>query len=280
MSRRDSGVVEEVVVKGLVKRYRWFELRLEGLRFPKGLNLIVGPNGSGKSTLLKIMAGFTYPKEGEVRYVLRDGRELTPYEAYGLVGYVAEDVRLPNLRVWEILKYFSKDGVSPADVTELLGLKPYLMKRYYELSAGFRKRVQLGIALLMNADVIIMDEPFSNVDVLMIGPLKQIIKELSRDKVIIVTSHLDLNIVPDTLTVLNQGSLVYHGPSERLLAGRHEITVRLGSTVRRVSVGELNKILSRSNADVQILNITVKDTSEILQRMLQSAEGGQARTEH
>lgn len=268
MSRRELGVVEEVVVKNIVKRYRWFELRLKELRFPKGLNLIIGPNGSGKSTLLKIIAGFTYPKEGEVRYVLRGGDYLPPTHAYGLVGYVAEDVRLPNMRVWEILKYFSKDVAGLAEVTELLDLKPYLVKRYYELSSGYRKRVQLAIALLMGADVVIMDEPFSNVDVLMIKPLKQLIRELSKDKVVIVTSHLDLNLVPDTLTVLNQGSLVYHGPAEELMRGRFTFTIKAGEEVMRVSLSKLNEVLAKHGEGVEVINVSVEDTSEILQELI------------
>ncbi|GEM_PF-1184531 len=261
--------VREVVVEGLVKRYRWFELRTPALRFGKGLNLILGPNGSGKSTLLKIMAGLVHPNAGSVRYVLEGGAELPPAKACGLLGFVAEDVRLPDMRVSEILEYFSREGADVAGVAELMGLKPYMRKRYYELSNGFRRRVQLAIALLADAEVIIMDEPFSNVDVLMIAPLKHLVRELGREKVVIITSHIDLNLVPDTLTVLNQGRVIYHGEAEKLLRGRYLIEVRVGGKVLSVGVDELNKILREGGgAGVEVLRIVSEDTSEILQKLI------------
>lgn len=261
--------VEEVVVKGVVKRYGWFELSIGELRFRKGLNLIIGPNGSGKSTLLKIIAGFVNPNKGDVKYVLRGNTELTPYEAYRLISYVAEDVRLPNIKVWEILEYFNPGNGDVGHVANLLGLQPYLRKKYGELSAGYKKRVQIGIALLKDAEVIIMDEPFSNVDVLMIKPLKKIIQELSKNKILLITSHLDLNITPQTLTILNQGKLIYHGPAEKLLTERHEIIIKENNTIKKVNIKELNKILNQNNTNIQILNIITKDTSEILQQTLQ-----------
>ncbi len=263
------GSVEGVVVEGLVKRFRWFELRVPRLEFRKGLNMVVGPNGSGKSTLLKLVAGFTYPNEGIIRYVLEGGREIAPYEAYGLIAYVAEDLRLPNMHVWELLKCFSGGGPLLKEVIEVMGLKEYLLKRYYELSSGFRRRVQIALALLRDANVIILDEPFSNVDVLMIPRLKEIITEEGREgRVVIFTSHLDLNMVPDRLTVLNQGRVVYHGEPEEIFSGRCLIRVRLRDGGERViGVKELNRLLRAAGAEV--LDIRFKDTSEILLRMLE-----------
>lgn len=266
---REVGVVKEVRVENLVKRYRWFTLNLPSLKFRKGLNLVIGPNGSGKSTLLKIIAGFTFPNSGMVKYVLERGQHLQPTEAYGLLSYVAEDIRLPNIRVSELLRHFSRNRARIDGVMELMGLIPYARKKYYELSSGFRKRVQLAIALLMGADVIIMDEPFSNVDVLMIAPLKRLVRELSRDRVLIITSHLDLNLVPDTLTVLNQGNLVYHGPAENIMRGRYVFTVKVGGEVRRMSIQELNEVLTMSGSDVEILSISVEDTSEVLEKLIE-----------
>lgn len=263
------GGVEGVVVEGLVKRFRWFELRVPRLEFGRGLNMIVGPNGSGKSTLLKLIAGFLFPSEGSVKYVLDGGRELTPYEAYGLVAYVAEDLRLPNMQVWELLKYFSGGARNALrEVVEVMGLQNYLLKRYYELSSGFRRRVQVALALLRDAEVLILDEPFSNVDVLMIPKLKEIlIREGREGKVVIFTSHLDLNMVPDRLTVLNQGRVVYHGGPEEIFSGRCLVRVRFrGGGEEVVGIDGLNELLKRVGAEV--VDIRFKDTSEILQRML------------
>jgi len=270
VSGREESQVKEVRVEEVVKQYRWFTLSLPVLRFGKGLNLVIGPNGSGKSTLLKIMAGFTFPNRGTVRYVLREGACLPPTRAYGLLSYVAEDVRLPNMRVHELLRYFTRNTLGIDEVTELMGLTPYIRKRYYELSNGYRKRVQLAIALLMGADVIIMDEPFSNVDVLMIAPLKRLISKLSREKILVITSHLDLNIEPDTLTVLNQGKLVYHGGAKEVMRGRHVFVVKVDGGVRKVNLRELNDLISGGARKLEVLDVVTRDTSEILQELVKT----------
>jgi len=228
--------IDGIVVEDFEKRYKYFCLRIPRAEFKRGINLIVGPNGSGKSTLLKSVAGFIKPDRGSIYAKAGDRKIPTAFILYR-IGYVGEDVVLPNIRVRDILAAFLGDEAP--EVARELGLTDYLHKRYLELSAGYRRRVQLAIALGKGADVLLLDEPFANLDVFMVEPLKRILEDL-RDKVILVTSHNVFDLRISTLTLIDQGRLIYHGEyGERAL----ELVVDAEGKEVAMSIDELNKLL-------------------------------------
>ena len=231
--------IEQVVVEGLEKRYKYFALKIPRLVFRKGVNLILGPNGSGKSTLLKSIAGFIRPNRGGVYAVTEKGERIPTTSILRLMGYVGEDVVLPNMRVGDILTDFL--GSEKARELSLgLGLEGYLHKKYLELSAGYRKRVQLAIALGKDAKIILLDEPFANLDILMIEPLERTLSQL-RDRIVIVTSHQLHNLEPSTITVVDQGQLVYHGNVGKTPI---EVVAEVSGEERRLSLEDLNKLIA------------------------------------
>jgi len=228
--------IDSIVVEDFEKRYRYFRLRIPRAEFKRGVNLIIGPNGSGKSTLLKSVAGFVRPNRGSIYAKAGDRRILTASILHR-IGYVGEDVVLPNIRVRDILEAFFSDEAPEA--ARELGLTDYLHKRYLELSAGYRRRVQLAIALGKGADILLLDEPFANLDVLMIEPLKQTLENL-KDKVVLVTSHNVFNLRISTLTLIDQGELIYHGEYR---GGGLEVLVDVGEREVAVDIDGLNKLL-------------------------------------
>lgn len=203
--------ITRIVVRGFEKRYRYFTLSIPELEFRRGINLVVGPNGSGKSTLLKSIAGFVKPSRGAI-YATVNGKDVPTHLLLREIGYVGEDVVLPNIKVGSLLEDFL-GRERAGQVADKLGLRKYLGKKYLELSAGYRKRVQLALALGKDASILLLDEPFANLDLLMIEPLKEILERLN-DKIIIVTSHTVFDLKLSTLTLLDQGRLVYHGKSD------------------------------------------------------------------
>ncbi len=200
--------VEQVVVEEFEKKYKHFVLNIPRLVFRRGINLVVGPNGSGKSTLLKSIAGFVKPSRGAIHAII-GGKKVPTWSILRWIGYVGEDVILPNMRVESILTEFL--GHEKAHyIARELGLTRHLHKKYLELSAGYRRRVQLAIALGKDSSILLLDEPFANLDMFMVEPLKKILENL-KDKIVIVTSHHVFNLKFSTLTLLDQGRLVYHG---------------------------------------------------------------------
>ena len=261
-----------VELRNVVKRYRGFKLEIGALTFRPGLNLIIGPNGSGKSTLLKLIAGFVRPDEGSVRIITDEG-PAPPERVYKALGYVAEDILLPHMKVMDLLEAFAEDDSRLEDVIELLELKPFLGRRYFELSSGYRKRVQIAIALLRDPQMLLLDEPFTNIDILMIPLLRELLDRMRgrQDRLVIVTSHIDLGLMPDQLVVLNQGVLVYAGDPEPIMRRRLAFRVRIRGKELKASLEELNRLLP---PEITIEGVEIEDTSVILKRMIESDRRG------
>lgn len=128
--------------------------------------LITGPNGSGKSTLLRCLSGLLAPDAGDILYI-EDGAALDPAERRRRVGLVAPDLAFyADLTVQENLDFFSRlRRVAPARGRELLaglGLPPDRMAG--ALSSGMRQRLRWAWALLHRPRLLLLDEPFQNLD--------------------------------------------------------------------------------------------------------------------
>lgn len=131
-----------------------------------GCLVVTGRNGSGKSTLLKIIAGLLHPTEGEIK-IESNGR----MERRDLVGYVAPDLSLyGELSALENLKFFARvRGLKKSDddlraMLTTLGLAGREDDRLGSYSSGMLQRVKFGTALLHDPLVLLLDEPFSNLD--------------------------------------------------------------------------------------------------------------------
>lgn len=244
--------MRKILVRDLVKRYRYFELSVPSLEFTQGLNLVIGPNGSGKSTLLRILAGFTYPDKGSVLYQ-ENGTAKPVSKVINSIGYVGEEIVFPNIKVIDILREFvERDKLS--ETISMLGLERYTEKKYLELSSGYRKRVQLAVALSKRTSMLLLDEPFSNLDVMMIKPLKKILAK-TKDKIVVLTSHIALDIEATTLTIINQGRILYHGTS---LANKKVFLIKVDREEIEIEIEKLNELLKPYN--IQILDkISIED---------------------
>ena len=180
VGRRPSGEGETaappVEVKGLWHRYRSgnAEWTLQGIDLclqPGELVGLLGPSGCGKTTLLRLIAGFEVPSLGEVRMhgqSVATAQHWLPPERRG-VGMVFQDYALfPHLTAWDNTCFGLRRGQDTsraAWLLELLGLER-LTKRYpHELSGGQRQRLALARALAPAPAVVLLDEPFSNLDV-------------------------------------------------------------------------------------------------------------------
>jgi ABC-type sugar transport system ATPase subunit len=137
------------------------------MKIESGIKVIIGINGSGKTTLLKIVAGIISSDGGKV---LIDGRDVTnlPPEERRL-GYVPQHPALFNhLSAWDNIIYASRNGRGSAEtgrhMVEMLGLQNILTRKPLELSGGYRSRVSLARSLSSDPDVMLLDEPLSDID--------------------------------------------------------------------------------------------------------------------
>ncbi len=178
---------------------------------------LLGPSGCGKTTLLRLIAGFERPERGEVqldgRAVASAGRWLPP-ERRG-VGMVFQDYALfPHLDAWRNACFGLRRGADTSRVAwllELLGLQG-LERRYpHELSGGQRQRLALARALAPGPDVVLMDEPFSNLDVEvrlhLRSELPEVLSRCGASGVIVTHDPEEALAICDRVAVLRDGVL-------------------------------------------------------------------------
>jgi ABC-type Fe3+/spermidine/putrescine transport system ATPase subunit len=187
---------------------------------------IAGETGAGKSTLLQVIAGLVRPDSGEVRFdgarVRGPGEVLVP--GHPGIAYLSQQFELPTfLRVEQALRYANTLSAAAAaalyDVCRIGHLAP---RRTDQLSGGERQRIALARLLLTAPRLLLLDEPFSNLDRGHKQELKAVIADLSEQLGItcILVSHdpLDTLSWADEILVLRAGQLVQQGPPRRVYA--------------------------------------------------------------
>jgi iron(III) transport system ATP-binding protein len=215
---------------------------VRGLTFalPRGaIGCLLGPSGCGKTTVLRCIAGFEAVQEGEIRLnarvVSRPGFALAPEKRR--IGMVFQDYALfPHLRIADNIA-FALHGAAPAEraarlqeLAKLVGLSEVLQKYPHEISGGQQQRVALARALAPRPELLLLDEPFSNLDVELRERLSLEVREIigaSGATAILVThDQHEAFAMADEIGILHEGRIqqwdtaynLYHRPANRFVA--------------------------------------------------------------
>ena len=161
----------------------------------KGIFGISGPNGSGKSTLVKIVAGLIAPSAGKIIHKNSNG-EITPEKMHNHIGFVSPYLVLyEEFSAWENLEIFAKiRGISLNEERVNIYLKKFLLDtRKNDLvktySSGMKQRLKFIFALMHSPDVLIFDEPTSNLDEEGKKVVYDIIREEAKLRIVIIASN-------------------------------------------------------------------------------------------
>jgi len=216
-------------VRNLTKRYNRIPA-VDSVSFtirPGEILGYLGPNGAGKSTTVKVLIGLIEPTHGEILFRGRDVREDWPGFLRS-VGYVPEEPHLyPQLSGLEYLQLVGrlrglKRSVLEPRMDAMFRLFSLWEDRYTPLasySKGMRQKVLLSAALLHNPELLILDEPFSGLDVNAAIMLRALIRALADEgKMILYSSHV-LEVVEkvcSSVIILRKGKVVAHDAVERL----------------------------------------------------------------
>ena len=177
---------------------------------------ILGPNGAGKSTLMKIITGFLQPEEGNV---MINGLVVgsNTLEIKQQIGYLPENNPLYlDLYVAEYLEYvagiYRLKKIKPrvTEMINLTGLDNEKHKKIGALSKGYRQRVGIAQALIHDPAVLILDEPTSGLDPSQIVEIRQLIKNVSFNKTVMLSTHIlqEAEAMCDRIMIINQGKIV------------------------------------------------------------------------
>jgi ABC-2 type transport system ATP-binding protein len=178
----------------------------------------LGPNGAGKTTTMRILTGYLRPTVGSARIAGIDVAE-DRLAAQKLIGYLPENAPLyDDMMVKEFLDYVADLRGLEATVRrdrlrticERCGLIKVLGKDIGTLSKGFRQRVGLAQAMLHDPDLLILDEPTSGLDPNQIVEIRELIKDLGREKTVILSTHIlpEVQATCGRIIIINEGKLV------------------------------------------------------------------------
>ena len=183
-----------ITVSNLIKQFgRFAALRGVTAEFAGGkLYAVLGDNGAGKTTLLRTLAGLNHPSSGQVSIL----GAATFHDVCHQVGYMAHPSLLyDEMSGMENLIYFAqlygiRDGARCAEVIRSVGLDPDLGRPVGQYSQGMRQRMSLARALVHNPKILLLDEPFSNVDLHSAADMVRLLAGLrDQGKTIFVVTH-------------------------------------------------------------------------------------------
>lgn len=227
----------------------------------------LGPNGAGKSTTMKIATGYLPPSGGTVELcgidVMKDS-----VKARKKVGYLPEHNPLYlEMYVHEYLHFMAglhgikgnaaKERI--AEMVALCGLTREQHKKIGALSKGYRQRVGLAQALLHDPEVLILDEPTTGLDPNQLVDIRQLIKTISKDKTVILSTHImqEVKAICDRVVIINQGKLVANDLLSNMTANKTTLKVEFQEAVDEAELKTFGAVTK--NGQVYHISTTAKE---------------------
>ena len=215
-------------VKNLNKRYgKKFVLKSVNIEFTNGINTLLGENGAGKTTLMNVLSTVIQPTSGCVTF---DGAEVFRMQASyreKISVLFQSQPYFPDYTVKEFLYYSGVlKGMKKKDINDqaieklkLTGMHAHYHEKMKTLSGGMRQRVFIAQALMNDPKIIMLDEPSAGLDIRERSELKSTLKKISRDRIIIISTHIvsDIDNITDNLFILHKGELVVSGNEKKII---------------------------------------------------------------
>ena len=232
---------------------------------------LLGPNGAGKSTTMKMIASYFFPDNGKITINNLDTCKHT-LATQKIIGYLPENnplyydmivfdylamtVNLGQVKTKNIYKFIYQ-------IAQSVNLANKLLKPIKELSKGYKQRVGLAQALINNPQLLILDEPTEGLDPIERQNLHQLIKKLSKDRAILISTHVmqEVKAMCNKVIIINNGKLVAYGKPETL-TGKYHLHLKIeGKRIEEslIKLIDINKheTLAIDNKKAAIQNITL-----------------------
>lgn len=213
----------------------------------------LGPNGAGKSTTMKMITGYL-KADGGTAAVCGITVDESSNETKKKIGYLPEANPLYfDMYVREYLEFIGNvhqiqnSKVKIDEVIATVGLPVEANKKIGQLSKGYKQRVGLAAALIHNPEVLILDEPTSGLDPNQIVEIREVIKELGKDKTVLFSSHImqEVEAICDRVIIINKGNIVADDTLSNLQKGKtdkHVVLVTFKEEVPADALKEINEV--------------------------------------
>ena len=267
----------------------------------------LGPNGAGKSTTMKIITGYISSSEGEVK-VCGLPVSVDSLDTRRLIGYLPENNPLYlDMYVKEYLTFIGKiykvenikDRV--AEMIKAVGLEVEQNKRIGALSKGYRQRVGLAQAIIHDPAVLILDEPTSGLDPNQLVEIRNLIKQIGKEKTVMLSTHImqEVEAICDRVVIINRGEIVADDKASelQLASGHQTVYVEFEGNVSRNQLQkidgvskvekfeegwlleskhgvDLRKVIAQFAQQNSLLVLTLKKEEKSLEEVFKSLTGG------
>jgi len=227
----------------------------------------LGANGAGKSTTLKVITGYLSPTSGTV-YVNDMDIRTESHEIHKQIGYLPElNPLYGEMRVYDLLEFtaqirniFGKAFKKAlARVIEQCGLKGVIHKNISECSKGYKQRIGLACAMIHDPKILILDEPVTGLDPNQIIEIRNLIKDLGTEKLVLMSSHIlqEIQATVNRIIIIHKGKIVADGTNEELMSGfmgNNKISLEI-KNADEASINEIaDKISNLSITGIKSLN--------------------------
>ena len=232
----------------------------------------LGANGAGKSTTLKVMTGYLTPTSGNV-YVNDLDIQSNTLEIQKQIGYLPElNPLYSEMRVYDLLEFTGNirniTGKvfknSLARVVEQCGLKGVVHRMVSECSKGYKQRIGLACAMIHDPKILILDEPVTGLDPNQIVEIRNLIKDLGTEKLVLMSSHIlqEIQATVNRIIIIHKGEIVADGTNEELMSGF------MGNTKLTLEIKNAEdntvKALTEKIPSISLVDTTTRNGSQIL----------------
>lgn len=273
-----------VIVQGLTKIYGE-QKAIDGISFevkPGEILGFLGPNGAGKSTTMKILSGFIPQTEGKA-FVCNFDVEKDSLQARSKVGYLPENNPLyTEMYVKEFLLFVAGlNGIKGKqrksrmeEMLEVTGLKQEMNKKIGALSKGYRQRIGLAQALIHDPEVLILDEPTSGLDPNQLVEIRNLIRELGKEKTVILSTHImqEVQALCHRVIIINKGKIVANDTAENLQrTSSNEVVVKVSfkESVNEKLLMQIEGVTNARNAGAN--NFELNSATDIQEKVFRFA---------
>lgn len=221
-----------LAIKNVGKNYGDFcALKNINMDFENGVYGLLAPNGAGKTTLIKMIATLNFPTSGEILYNGENIQNLDE-EYRDIIGYLPQDFGYyKSYSPIKFLSYISalkgidknKTDEKIQEILKLVGLEGVGNKKMRKFSGGMIQRVGIAQALLNNPKILILDEPTAGLDPKERVRFRNLLSELSRDRIIIVSTHIvsDIESISNEVIMIKDKELLYKDKIENICKKIH-----------------------------------------------------------
>ena len=210
----------ELVIDRLTKQFQnKIAVDRVSLRLNNGVYGLLGTNGAGKTTLMRMLCGILQPTSGTIAF---DGMDVSEEGYRAILGYLPQDFGYyPEFTAMDFLLYMAALKGLPKhsakrranELLELVGLQEMGRKKIKTFSGGMKQRLGIAQALLNNPKMLILDEPTAGLDPKERVRFRNLIQQLGKDSIVLLSTHIvsDIEHIADEVLMMKDGKLIYHG---------------------------------------------------------------------